>query len=85
MIPTLYSGRSGRKSQASENIRNGPITQFRKRETLNIFPAPLTLESSSYLTLARGGYIIHNNPIAIGSDTVSIRNLSKIVDISGKM
>ena len=65
IMPTLYSGKSGRKTQASENIRKGPITQFKNSETLNIFHALATLPSSSYLTFASGGYIIHISPIAI--------------------
>jgi hypothetical protein len=52
-------------------------------ETENIFQALATFESSSYLTFARGGYIIYNNPMAIGRETVSSLMASRTLAISG--
>ena len=42
----------------------------------------MIFESSSYLTLASEGYIIHNRPKARGSEKVSICNLSKMLETS---
>ena len=73
IIPVLYSGRSGKKIHASENMSTGPIIQLSVSETANIFHCTIAFDSFSYLTLASGGYIIHNRPIAIGSETEYIR------------
>ncbi len=81
--PVRYSGRSGRKTQARTNMMAGPMTQFSTAETLNIFQAVATLPSSSYLTLASTGYIIHSRPMAMGNDTVSMRRASKAVAMPG--
>jgi hypothetical protein len=43
-----------------------------------------TLPNSSYFTLARTGYIIQRSPIAMGSETVSMRRASKTVAMPGR-
>ncbi len=48
------------------NISSGPMIQFCTRESARIFLLAKTLGSSSYLTLASGGYIINIKPMAIG-------------------
>ena len=54
----------------------GPTIQFSTRETPNCSQAWAIFPSSSYFTPARTGYIIHSRPMAMGSDTVSTRNVS---------
>jgi hypothetical protein len=51
---------------ARKNISNGPIIQFNKRETPSILVLLKTSPIFSYLTLAKGGYIIKISPIARG-------------------
>ena len=51
---------------ARTNIRIGPITQFCTSDRPSIFQLRKTSPSSSYFTLASGGYIIRIRPMAIG-------------------
>ena len=57
---------------ARKNIRSGPINQFWARESVRIFQFRKTSASSSYRTLAKGGYIIRIKPTAIGIDVEPI-------------
>ena len=73
IIPYIYGrfelsfpGKSLMKTIANVNIRTGPIIQFWTSESPRILKFLKTPPSSSYLTLASGGYIIRINPIAIG-------------------
>ncbi len=52
---------------ARANMRIGPMTQFCTSESPRIFLFRKTSPSSSYFTLASGGYIIRIRPIAIGT------------------
>ncbi len=61
----------------------GPTSQLRTSDTLNCFHAVATLPSSSYLTLAKTGYIIHSRPTAMGNETVSMRMESENSAMSG--
>jgi hypothetical protein len=83
--PTRYSGMSGKKIQASRNMITGPTSQFSTSDKPNIFQAPVTRESCSYCTLISTGYIIHSRPMAMGSETVSIRNASRASAVSGQI
>ncbi len=47
-------------------MRTGPTIQFCTREMPRIFQLWKTSPSSSYFTLAKGGYIMTINPIAMG-------------------
>ncbi len=51
---------------ANRNIRIGPMTQFWTSDTPSTFQSRNTSPSSSYFTLASGGYIIKINPSAMG-------------------
>jgi hypothetical protein len=51
---------------ARKNISRGPMIQFSKRETPRIFVLLKTSPIFSYLTLAKGGYIIKISPMARG-------------------
>jgi hypothetical protein len=51
---------------ARRNITIGPIIQFIVRDRLKSLRFLNTRGSFSYLTFARGGYIIRIRPIAIG-------------------
>jgi hypothetical protein len=52
------------------NISIGPMIQFWTSESAITFTLRKTLPISSYLTRARGGYIITMSPMAIGIDVV---------------
>ena len=66
--PVRYSGRSGRKIQASVNMNAGPTSQLRTSESVRSVRSPVTRWVSSYRTFASTGYIITSSPIAIGSE-----------------
>ena len=68
--PMAYSGRSARNARASPNISSGPITQFWTSDNASTRVLRKTSPSSSYFTLASGGYIIRISPTAIGIDVV---------------
>ena len=51
---------------ASRNISAGPMTQFCTRERPSTRRLRNTSPSSSYFTLANGGYIIRIRPMAMG-------------------
>ena len=51
---------------ANRNMRMGPITQFWIKERVRTLKFLKTWGSSSYRTLARGGYIIRMRPMAMG-------------------
>jgi len=51
---------------ASRNIRMGPITQLRNKDTPKILVFLNTYFRFSYFTFVNGGYIIKINPIAKG-------------------
>ena len=59
---------------ASTNIRIGPMIQFCSSERPRTFRFLKTSPSSSYLTLASGGYIIRIRPMAIGMLVVPTLN-----------
>src|SRR5664280_2919279 len=65
-------------------MRTGPIIQFCIKESERIFMFLKTLPSSSYLTFARGGYIIRMSPAAIGILVVPLLNLFQKSAIPGK-
>ena len=75
--PVRYSGRSGSSSHASVNINSGPISQFSTSD-ITSERRSTTLPMERYFTFASTGYIIANNPIAIGSDTVSSLTASRV-------
>ena len=54
------------KPMASTNIRIGPITQFCTSDNPSTFQSRNTSPSSSYFTLASGGYIMRISPMAMG-------------------
>jgi hypothetical protein len=73
IIPYIYGrfalsfpGKSLKNTIARANMRIGPIIQFCTSDRPRILKFLNTLPSSSYLTFARGGYIIRISPIAIG-------------------
>ena len=70
MSPTMYSGLSRRKMTASANMRIGPTSQFCTSERTRTLPFLKTSGSSSYRTLASGGYIMRTRPMAMGMDVV---------------
>ncbi len=75
--PTMYSEFGQicpRNSTASRNMRIGPMTQFCTSDTPRTRQSRKTLPISSYLTLAKGGYIIKISPTAIGIDVVPTLN-----------
>ena len=49
-----------------QNIRIGPMTQFCTSDSPSTFQSRNTSPSSSYFTLASGGYIIRIRPMAMG-------------------
>ena len=51
---------------ASRNMRIGPTIQFCTSESVSTLKLRNTLPNSSYLTFARGGYIIRIKPMAMG-------------------
>ena len=51
---------------ARTNIRIGPMTQFCTSDSPSTFQLRKTSPSSSYFTLASGGYIIRIRPMAMG-------------------
>ncbi len=75
--PVRYSGRSGNSNQARVNISSGPITQFNTSD-MTSDRRSTTLPIERYFTFARTGYIMASNPMAIGSDTVSIFTASRV-------
>ncbi len=77
MSPTMYSGLSRRKITASANIRIGPTTQFCTSESASTLPLRKTSGSSSYRTLASGGYIIRMSPMAMGIEVVPTLSRSR--------
>src|SRR5258708_10178702 len=66
MRPTIYWGLSLKKIMERANMRTGPMTQFMTRERVRTLMFLKTWPSSSYLTLARGGYIMRVRPMAGG-------------------
>src|SRR3972149_5157961 len=64
-----YAGWSGRNSQASANMRNGPTTQFWTRDTPIRRRFAARRGRSPYRTRARGGDIIQISPTESGIDT----------------
>ena len=62
----------------------GPTTQFCTSERPRTFVSLKTLLSSSYLTFAKGGYIIRINPMAIGIDVVPMESPVIAVGTAGK-
>jgi hypothetical protein len=68
--PTMYSWWPDKKRMASTNIRMGPMTQFCRSDNPSTLKFRKTCPSCSYLTLARGGYIMRIRPIAIGTFVV---------------
>ena len=56
---------------ASTNIRIGPMIQFCTSDRPSTFQLRNTSPSSSYFTLASGGYIIRIRPRAMGMLVVS--------------
>ena len=69
----LRAGRAGRRS-ARTNIRIGPTTQFWTSDRPTTFRSRKTSPISSYLTFAKGGYIIRMSPMAIGMFVVPTWN-----------
>src|SRR3989304_10641691 len=59
-----------RKSRARKNMMIGPMTEFWTRESPRTRQLRKNLGSSSYLTLARGGYIIRISPMGMGIEVV---------------
>ena len=70
--PVRYSGRSGRSSQASENITAGPITQLKVIATAIARRSATASPMRLNFTFASTGYIITNRPTAMGRETVPI-------------
>ena len=70
MRPMAYSGLSERKARARPNIKSGPMTQFWTSERARTRVLRNTSGSSSYFTLANGGYIIRMSPTAMGIEVV---------------
>ena len=66
------------------NINTGPIIQFRNNETPNTFVFLKTSRILSYLTFAKGGYIMRINPIARGIFVVPFENELMNVEEDGK-
>jgi hypothetical protein len=64
--PVMYSGLSARNTMARTNISSGPITQFCSSDRASRRLSANTWCSSSYFTLASGGYIITIRPMAMG-------------------
>jgi hypothetical protein len=64
-----------RKIIARKNIRIGPIIQFCTKDRPSTRQLRKNLGSSSYFTLASGGYIIRINPMAIGIEVVPTESL----------
>jgi len=62
----------------------GPITQLRNRDMPNTFVFLKTSLSFSYLTFAKGGYMIRINPMANGIFVVPEENELMNVDDDGK-
>ena len=79
----MYSGISGRKVMASTNISTGPMIQFCTSDNAMTLTLLNTLPSSSYFTLASGGYIMTIRPTAIGIDVVPTENLSSQAGMPG--
>jgi hypothetical protein len=68
---------------ASINMSTGPIIQFNTRDRVSTLVSLNTLPIFSYLTLARGGYIMRINPIASGIFVVPLENELIKVDEDG--
>jgi len=81
--PTTYSGWSCKKSTASMNISIGPITQLRNNDIPKTFVFLKTSFSFSYLTFAKGGYIISIKPTE-GMFVLPDQNESMNVEDEGK-
>ena len=82
--PTMYSGLSGKNIIARVNIKIGPITQLRNKDIPKTFVFLNTSFSFSYLTFAKGGYIINIKPMAKGMFVVPDENELINVDDDGK-
>ncbi len=74
MRPTMYSGYPLRKMTARTNIRIGPMTQFCTSDRPRTLKFLNTSPSSSYFTLASGGYIMRIRPMAMGILVVPLWN-----------
>ena len=72
--PMAYSGLSASKVSARANMRIGPTIQFWTSDSPRIFVLRKTWGSSSYFTLASGGYIMRMRPSAIGIEVVPTVN-----------
>ncbi len=57
-------------------MSTGPISQFCTSEKPRIFVSRKTSGSSSYFTLAKGGYIMSTRPMAMGMLVVPTWKLS---------
>src|SRR5918997_202755 len=55
---------------ARKNMSTGPMSQFCRRERPRMRQLRKTSPSSSYRTLAKGGYIIKIRPAAMGREVV---------------
>ena len=64
--PTMYSWWPERNAMASRNMRIGPMIQFWTSDRARTLTSRKTYPSFSYLTLAKGGYIIRIRPTAMG-------------------
>ncbi len=62
----------------------GPTIQLRKSEVPMSLRSAVTSPILEYFTLARTGYIMASNPMAIGSDTVSTLIVSSVSFSPGK-
>ena len=74
ITPIIYSGYPFKKSNANENIKIGPIIQFKNKDAPKTFVFLNTSPICSYFTLANGGYIIKISPIANGTFVVPLEN-----------
>src|SRR5512137_1241550 len=68
--PYMSIGWSRRKTTARTNISTGPTIQFWTIDSPSTFVSRKMVGSSSYFTLASGGYIMRISPMAIGIDVV---------------
>ena len=78
MTPVMRWGEDRKKRTARANIRMGPITQFWTKDRIRTLVSLNTRPSSSYRTLAKGGYIIKIRP----TPTAMARKIHKVSHLS---
>ena len=83
MSPVRNAGSSGRNVQAKANIRAGPISQLRMRDSHSMRRSPVSCPMSSYFTRARTGYIMAKSPMAMGKLVWSTWTASSVVSRPG--